>query len=139
MNSTLLVILDRLLWLNYKKLLRKPLVEMTQKVSLCFDSPLQSCLILTFSYVEIFKQVADTACRLATVVSTVDFTGFCIKSLALLKQIFQRLYEYATSHVHISVHLTILEAIRDVCKRVVKELTSWVRFFLSFSYLWLRL
>jgi CCR4-NOT transcription complex subunit 1 len=59
--------------------------------------------------------------------------------LALLKQIFQRLYEYATSHVHISVHLTILEAIRDVCKRVVKELTSWVRFFLSFSYLWLRL
>jgi hypothetical protein len=28
--------------------------------------------------------------------------------------------------VHVSVHLAILESIRDVCKRVVKELTSWV-------------
>ncbi|KAG0608479.1 hypothetical protein M758_8G108900 [Ceratodon purpureus] len=47
-------------------------------------------------------------------------------ALAIAQKIFQRLYEYASSHLHISVHLTILEAIRDVCKRVVKELTSWV-------------
>lgn len=47
-------------------------------------------------------------------------------SLVLLKQIFQRLYEHSTSHLHVLVHLTILEAIRDVCKRVGKELTSWV-------------
>lgn len=29
------------------------------------------------------------------------------------------------------MHLTILEAIRDVCKRVVKELTSWVSFLVT--------
>lgn len=42
-------------------------------------------------------------------------------------QVFKRLYENTTSNVHVSVHLAILESIRDVCKRVVKELTSWVR------------
>ncbi len=42
-------------------------------------------------------------------------------------QVFKRLYENTTSDVHVSVHLAILESIRDVCKRVVKELTSWVR------------
>lgn len=41
-------------------------------------------------------------------------------------KVFKRLYENTGSHLHVSVHLAILEAIRDVCKRVVKELTSWV-------------
>ncbi len=45
----------------------------------------------------------------------------------LARQVFKRLYENTTSNVHVSVHLAILESIRDVCKRVVKELTSWVR------------
>jgi len=41
-------------------------------------------------------------------------------------QVFKRLYENTTSQAHVRVHLGILESIRDVCKRVVKELTSWV-------------
>jgi len=73
------------------------------------------------------EQVADLT-PFITEILAYGFTELWIKSLTLLKQIFQRLYEYATSHLHISVHLTILEAIRDVCKRVVKELTSWVSF-----------
>lgn len=47
-------------------------------------------------------------------------------ALVIAQKIFQRLYEHSTSHLHVLVHLTILEAIRDVCKRVGKELTSWV-------------
>lgn len=41
-------------------------------------------------------------------------------------QIFKRLYENAGNLLHVLVHLVLLESIRDVCKRVVKELTSWV-------------
>jgi hypothetical protein len=48
-------------------------------------------------------------------------------ALAIAQKVFKRLYENTTSDVHVSVHLAILESIRDVCKRVVKELTSWVR------------
>ncbi|CAM6014740.1 unnamed protein product [Sphagnum balticum] len=47
-------------------------------------------------------------------------------ALAIAQKVFKRLYENTTSNVHVSVHLAILESIRDVCKRVVKELTSWV-------------
>ncbi|KAH8935189.1 hypothetical protein BDL97_17G016600 [Sphagnum fallax] len=47
-------------------------------------------------------------------------------ALAIAQKVFKRLYENTTSDVHVSVHLAILESIRDVCKRVVKELTSWV-------------
>ncbi|BBN05282.1 CCR4-NOT transcription complex subunit 1 [Marchantia polymorpha subsp. ruderalis] len=47
-------------------------------------------------------------------------------ALAIAQKVFKRLYENTASHLHVSVHLAILEAIRDVCKRVVKELTSWV-------------
>ncbi|XP_015889443.2 uncharacterized protein LOC107424219 isoform X1 [Ziziphus jujuba] len=42
------------------------------------------------------------------------------------KQVFKGLYENASSHIHVGAHLAILTAIRDVCKLVVKELTSWV-------------
>lgn len=44
----------------------------------------------------------------------------------MLKQVFKGLYENASNHIHVGAHLAILTAIRDVCKLVVKELTSWV-------------
>lgn len=44
-------------------------------------------------------------------------------------QVFKRLFEKTSNQMHVIVHLGILEAIRDVCKRVVKELTSWVCYF----------
>lgn len=47
-------------------------------------------------------------------------------ALAIAQKVFKRLYENTASQIHVVVHLGILEAIRDVCKRVVKELTSWV-------------
>ncbi|CAM6118665.1 unnamed protein product [Calypogeia fissa] len=47
-------------------------------------------------------------------------------ALAIAQKVFKRLYENTANHLHVSAHLAILEAIRDVCKRVVKELTSWV-------------
>lgn len=39
---------------------------------------------------------------------------------------FKGLYENGSNNIHVGAHLTILAAIRDVCKLVVKELTSWV-------------
>lgn len=54
-------------------------------------------------------------------------TFFCLISWVIIWiQVFKRLYENTTSQAHVLVHLGILESIRDVCKRVVKELTSWV-------------
>ncbi|KAL3683907.1 hypothetical protein R1sor_001929 [Riccia sorocarpa] len=47
-------------------------------------------------------------------------------AIAIAQKVFKRLYENTGSHLYVSAHLAILEAIRDVCKRVVKELTSWV-------------
>ncbi|XP_024374833.1 uncharacterized protein [Physcomitrium patens] len=47
-------------------------------------------------------------------------------ALAIAQKVFKRLYENTTSQLHVVVHLSILESIRDVCRRVVKELTSWV-------------
>lgn len=47
-------------------------------------------------------------------------------ALAVAQKAFKALYENASSSLHVSTNLAILEAIRDVCKRVVKELTSWV-------------
>lgn len=41
-------------------------------------------------------------------------------------QVFKVLYENASNTFHVGAHLAILIAIRDVCKLVVKELTSWV-------------
>lgn len=49
-----------------------------------------------------------------------------LEFVALVKQVFKGLYENASSHIHVGAHLAILTAIRDVCKLVVKELTSWV-------------
>lgn len=43
-------------------------------------------------------------------------------------QVYKALYENGGSSLHITAHLAILSAIRDVCKLVVKELTSWVCF-----------
>uniref|UniRef100_A0A7I4E1I6 CCR4-Not complex component Not1 C-terminal domain-containing protein n=1 Tax=Physcomitrium patens TaxID=3218 RepID=A0A7I4E1I6_PHYPA len=45
---------------------------------------------------------------------------------AIAQMVFKRLYDNTTSQIHVLVHLNILESIRDVCRRVVKELTSWV-------------
>lgn len=47
-------------------------------------------------------------------------------ALAIAQKVFKRLYENATNILHVSAHLAILESIREVCKRVVKELTNWV-------------
>lgn len=44
----------------------------------------------------------------------------------ILVQVFKALYENGGSGLHTAAHLAILAAIRDVCKLVVKELTSWV-------------
>lgn len=52
------------------------------------------------------------------------------------EQVFKGLYENASNHIHVGAHLTILTAIRDVCKLVVKELTSWVRILESSSLKW---
>ncbi|KAJ8644752.1 hypothetical protein MRB53_006500 [Persea americana] len=45
----------------------------------------------------------------------------------ILKCVFKSLYENVLNSIHIVSHLAILAAIRDVCKLVVKELTSWQR------------
>ncbi|CAK9319222.1 unnamed protein product [Citrullus colocynthis] len=47
-------------------------------------------------------------------------------ALAVAQKVFKVLYENASNTFHVGAHLAILIAIRDVCKLVVKELTSWV-------------
>jgi CCR4-NOT transcription complex subunit 1 len=48
-------------------------------------------------------------------------------SLAVAQKAFKRLYEGPEgSGVHVSVHLLLLESIRDVNQRLTKELTQWV-------------
>ncbi|XP_068649486.1 uncharacterized protein [Aristolochia californica] len=47
-------------------------------------------------------------------------------ALAVAQKVFKVLYENASNIIHVTSHLAILAAIRDVCKLVVKELTSWV-------------
>ncbi|KAF9687700.1 hypothetical protein SADUNF_Sadunf02G0120300 [Salix dunnii] len=47
-------------------------------------------------------------------------------ALAVAQKVFKGLYENASSSFHVNACLAILAAIRDVCKLVVKELTSWV-------------
>ncbi|XP_050238653.1 uncharacterized protein LOC126688113 isoform X2 [Mercurialis annua] len=47
-------------------------------------------------------------------------------ALAVAQKVFKGLYENASNNFHVSACLAILATIRDVCKLVVKELTSWV-------------
>ncbi|CAN1849444.1 CCR4-NOT transcription complex subunit 1 [Linum perenne] len=47
-------------------------------------------------------------------------------ALAVAQKVFKGLYENASNTSHVTACLAILAAIRDVCKLVVKELTSWV-------------
>eukprot|EP00252_Welwitschia_mirabilis_P002749 TRINITY_DN12719_c0_g2_i1.p1 TRINITY_DN12719_c0_g2~~TRINITY_DN12719_c0_g2_i1.p1 ORF type:complete len:2025 (+),score=405.51 TRINITY_DN12719_c0_g2_i1:577-6075(+) len=47
-------------------------------------------------------------------------------ALAIAQKVFKRLYENATNSLHVSTHIAVLVAIRDIYKRLVKELTSWV-------------
>ncbi|KAE9600761.1 putative CCR4-Not complex component, Not1, CCR4-NOT transcription complex subunit 1, HEAT [Lupinus albus] len=47
-------------------------------------------------------------------------------ALAVAQKVFKLLYDNASNNIHVSAHLGILTAIRDVCKLAVKELTSWV-------------
>lgn len=47
-------------------------------------------------------------------------------ALAIAQKVFKRLYENPSNSLHVSTHIAVLVAIRDVCKRVLKELTSWV-------------
>ncbi|WRX18737.1 CCR4-Not complex component [Theobroma cacao] len=47
-------------------------------------------------------------------------------ALAIAQKVFKSLYEKASSSSHVGLHISILAAIRDVCKLVVKEVTSWV-------------
>ncbi|CAN6460845.1 unnamed protein product [Victoria cruziana] len=47
-------------------------------------------------------------------------------AMAIAQKVFKSLYEHSSNSVLVSSNLAILVAIRDVCKLVVKELTSWV-------------
>ncbi|KAE8699711.1 transcription factor UNE10-like [Hibiscus syriacus] len=47
-------------------------------------------------------------------------------ALAVAQKVFKGIYENASNSLHVSAHLAILAAVRDVCKLAVKELTSWV-------------
>ncbi|XP_021748044.1 CCR4-NOT transcription complex subunit 1-like isoform X1 [Chenopodium quinoa] len=47
-------------------------------------------------------------------------------ALAVAQKVFKSLYENSGNGLHIAAHLAILAAIRDVCKLVVKELSSWL-------------
>ena len=51
----------------------------------------------------------------------------------MILQVFKGLYENGSNNIHIGAHLAILTAIRDVCKLVVKELSSWVCYIEPFS------
>ncbi|XP_074263170.1 uncharacterized protein LOC141585978 isoform X2 [Silene latifolia] len=47
-------------------------------------------------------------------------------ALAVAQKVFKALYETGGNSFHVNAHLAILASIRDVCKLVVKELTTWV-------------
>ncbi|KAM5554755.1 hypothetical protein ABKV19_022924 [Rosa sericea] len=47
-------------------------------------------------------------------------------ALAVAQKVFKGLYENATNQIHVGAHLAMLTAIRDVCKLVFTQLTSWV-------------
>lgn len=47
-------------------------------------------------------------------------------ALAVAQKVFTALYENGGNGLHIAAHLAILASIRDMCKPLVKELTSWL-------------
>ncbi|KAK8969351.1 hypothetical protein KSP40_PGU002018 [Platanthera guangdongensis] len=47
-------------------------------------------------------------------------------ALAVAQKVFKNLYEHSSNASYVGAYLAILSALRDVCKLVVKELTSWV-------------
>jgi len=47
-------------------------------------------------------------------------------ALAIAQKIFKRMYEKVEYDLQIDTHIAILEHLRDVCKKVVKELTNWI-------------
>lgn len=47
-------------------------------------------------------------------------------ALAVAQKVFKSLYESSPNATYVGAYLALLTAIRDVCKLVVKELTSWV-------------
>ncbi|RVW15223.1 hypothetical protein CK203_082000 [Vitis vinifera] len=47
-------------------------------------------------------------------------------ALAVAQKVFKGLYADASNSSNVAAYLAILVAIRDLCKLVVKELTSWV-------------
>ncbi|GAB2232300.1 hypothetical protein Drorol1_Dr00011332, partial [Drosera rotundifolia] len=47
-------------------------------------------------------------------------------AMTVAQKVLNALYDNASSILHVSAHLAILASIRDVCKMVVKGLTSWV-------------
>ncbi|KAI5070413.1 hypothetical protein GOP47_0014756 [Adiantum capillus-veneris] len=49
-------------------------------------------------------------------------------ALSFSQKAFKRLYENVTSTLHVATYLAVLACIRDVCNRVVKEITSWVMY-----------
>ncbi|XP_050387579.1 uncharacterized protein LOC126803899 isoform X2 [Argentina anserina] len=49
-------------------------------------------------------------------------------ALAVAQKVFKGLYENASNQIHVRTHLSLLAAIRDVCKLVSKEVTSWVMY-----------
>ncbi|XP_022731102.1 CCR4-NOT transcription complex subunit 1-like isoform X15 [Durio zibethinus] len=55
-------------------------------------------------------------------------------ALAIAQKVFKSLYENASNSSHVGSHISIIAAIRDVCKLVVKEVTSWVSVLFSEWY-----
>lgn len=68
----------------------------------------------------------------ALVMEVPEIISQCISkeeaALAFSQKAFKRLYENASSSLHVATYLALLASIRDVCKRVVKEITSWVMY-----------
>lgn len=62
--------------------------------------------------------------RITFELSFAYYLGHCL--MLDTTQVFKGLYENPSNNFHVSAHLAILAAIRDVCKLVVKEVTSWV-------------
>lgn len=60
------------------------------------------------------------------VIGYILFSSLKIFFFLLLAQVFNSLYENVSNSIHVAAHLSILAAIRDVCKNVMKHLTSWV-------------
>ncbi|KAG7644767.1 CCR4-Not complex Not1 subunit [Arabidopsis thaliana x Arabidopsis arenosa] len=98
--------------------------------SLSTRDALDKCQIVTQKMEELVANNAGDDEIQAVISEVPEIILRCISrdeaAFAVAQKAFKALYENASSNLHVSANLAILVAIRDVCKRVVKELTSWV-------------